>query len=115
MKITKRTQSQIDAWKISMSKKPLIPWNKGKSYIHKSKGIYANKGSWNMAMRRIYPNKCMRCGWEESVCDTHHIVPKSDGGEYTLENGIILCPNCHRLADFEIVNKKELFEIKVNL
>ena len=111
----KRTQAQIDAWRISMNKRPMVPWNKGKTYIHKSKGVYANKGSWNMAMRRIYPDICMRCGWKESVCDTHHIVPKSEGGEFAIENGIILCPNCHRLADFGVISEGELLKIKENL
>jgi 5-methylcytosine-specific restriction endonuclease McrA len=54
----------------------------------------------------------MRCGWSEGSCDTHHIIPKSEGGEYSIENGVILCPNCHRLADAGKINKQELFEIK---
>lgn len=108
----KRTQAHIDAWKKTMSMKPIVPWNKGKTYIHKSKGIYANKGAWNMAMRRVYSDKCMVCGWGESSCDTHHIIPKSQGGEYSIENGIILCPNCHRLADYGKLSIEIMLEAK---
>jgi len=92
--------------------RPRIPWNKGKSYIHKSKIVYANKGAWNKAMRRVYPDQCMRCGWKETSCDTHHIISKNGGGKYTIENGIILCPNCHRLSDFGIIKVGELIKIK---
>lgn len=110
--MAKRTQQQIERWKISMNMRPIIPWNKGKTYIHESKGTYANKGAWNQAMRRVYPDVCMRCGWAEGVCDTHHIIPKSKGGKFTIENGVILCPNCHRLADFGIIDSDELRRVK---
>lgn len=91
---------------------PRTSWNKGKSYVHKNKEEYANKGAWNMAMRRIYPNRCMKCGWDDASCDTHHIVPKSKGGKFTIENGIILCPNHHRMADFGMISESELRRIK---
>jgi len=90
-----------------------VPWNKGKTYTHESKATYANKGSWNKAMRRVFPNECMRCGWSEGPCDTHHIIPRSEGGKYTINNGIILCPNCHRLADVGVLTKEELRQFKL--
>ena len=108
----KRTQKQIEAWRKTMNMRPIIPWNKGKTYIHKSKGIYANKGAWNQAIRRVYKNECMRCGWKDGSCDTHHIIPQSKGGQFTIENGIILCPNCHRLADLGKITIAELKRIK---
>lgn len=110
--MTKRTAAQIAAWRVSMNARPITPWNKGKTYVHNSKAVYANKGAWNKAMRRIYPDACMRCGWGEAGCDTHHILPKSDGGEFTIENGIILCPNCHRLANVGLIDVAELRRIK---
>ena len=85
------------------------PWNKGLSYTIAKREVYANKGTWSLAMRRMFGNACMRCGWDEAPTDTHHIIPKRDDGEMTMENGIILCPNCHRLAesgkipDYELV------------
>lgn len=109
-----RSLAQVEAWKIVMSKKPVIPWNKGLTYIHQSKQVYANKGGWNKAIRRIYPDKCMRCGWDEGSCDTHHIIAKANGGEYTLENGIILCPNCHRLADTGKLSPEYLKDVRSN-
>jgi len=43
---------------------------------------------------------CNACEWrvlEGAIC-AHHIVPLSCGGESTLENLILLCPNCHAVA-----------------
>lgn len=39
---------------------------------------------------------CMICGWNESTCDIHHIIPKKHGGTDENENLIVICPNCHR-------------------
>lgn len=92
--------------------RPRVPWNKGKTYVFANKREYANKGSWNEAMRRLYPDMCMRCGWHEATCDTHHITPKSNGGKYSLDNGVLLCPNCHRLATLGLVSADELRRVK---
>ena len=46
---------------------------------------------------RIGANKCSICGWNESTCDIHHIIPKSKGGSNDDSNLIIVCPNCHRI------------------
>lgn len=40
---------------------------------------------------------CSICGWNESTCDIHHIIPKSKGGNDELDNLIVVCPNCHRV------------------
>ena len=39
---------------------------------------------------------CSICGWNESTCDIHHIIPKNKGGSNENSNLIIVCPNCHR-------------------
>lgn len=91
------------------AKKPV--WNKGKTYVFK-KGSYVNTKSWSIAMRKMFGDKCMRCGWQESTCDVHHIIPQEENGPNTLENGIILCPNCHRLADNNLIPRQDLVEIR---
>lgn len=40
---------------------------------------------------------CAICGWNESTCDIHHIIPKSVGGTNDNSNLILVCPNCHRV------------------
>lgn len=44
-----------------------------------------------------YGNKCEVCGFK-LVIDTHHILSKNKGGSHTINNLIILCPNCHALV-----------------
>lgn len=44
-------------------------------------------------------NKCCSiCGWNEAICDIHHIIPKHKGGSEDHSNLIIVCPNCHRVS-----------------
>jgi hypothetical protein len=72
---------------------------------------HANKDSWSLAVRQFFGDKCMICGWEESSCDAHHIHAKSKGGENTLQNAIILCPNHHRLANIGKLVPEYLLDI----
>jgi len=51
---------------------------------------------------------CSRCGWNEDVCDLHHIIPKKEGGSDDHINLSYLCPNCHRLAGNHKIDPKEL-------
>lgn len=75
------------------------PWNKGKTYSTKDiSHEYANKKAWAAAVLRAKGNSCESCGWSEARCDVHHIAPKSIGGKNVIANGIVLCPNCHRVT-----------------
>ena len=75
------------------------PWNEGKSYaIEGGKKVYKTRHSWAKALIRERGNRCEICGWDKARCDAHHRAKKSEGGLHTLENGIVLCPNCHRIA-----------------
>lgn len=40
---------------------------------------------------------CAICGWDKTRCDLHHIIEREKGGKDTLDNLIVVCPNCHRL------------------
>lgn len=71
---------------------------------------------------RYYNCRCAICGWHlptitpksdkqyQGGCDLHHIIAYKDGGEETPDNLILLCPNCHKLADLGIISKDELRE-----
>ena len=65
-------------------------------------------------VRKIFGKlACFVCGWEESSCDVHHVIPKRDGGSDVLSNLTILCPNHHRLADRgDLRTTKTLADIK---
>jgi len=51
-------------------------------------------------------NSCELCGYDR-ILDVAHIVPRKDGGKWTLDNVLILCPNCHRLFDKNLLNDEE--------
>lgn len=73
-------------------------WNDGKSYaIGQGERCYKTRHAWAKAVIRHYGNHCERCGWNKARCDAHHRIRKSKGGLHTVANGIVLCPNCHRI------------------
>lgn len=74
-------------------------WNEGKSYVI-SGGLhcYKTRHAWAKAVLKFYGNQCERCGWNLARCDVHHRELKSEGGLHTIANGVVLCPNHHRLA-----------------
>ena len=75
------------------------PWNKGKTYaINKGERVYTQQQNWAKAVIRARGNQCENCGWKEARCDAHHRIPRSKGGQNTIANGIVLCPNHHRIA-----------------
>lgn len=75
-----------------------VPWNKGRQYTTKADSeVYSNKAAWAKAVMRVKENKCEYCGWSLARCDVHHKVPRSAGGLNTIENALVLCPNCHRV------------------
>ena len=69
-----------------------------------------------------YDYKCAMCGWSEpriqpssrnrgwKTCglELHHIEPVAKGGVATWDNVILICPNCHRMADGGVYSKDEL-------
>ena len=78
-----------------------------------------NKKLYNKILK-AYEYKCAVCGWhldnitpngktqKQGGCDLHHITPWSEGGENTKDNLILLCPNCHKMADNEVISRDEL-------
>ena len=90
------------------------PWNKGLSYTFSKREEYANRGSYKAALVRTFGDKCMACGWDKAPCDAHHISETANGGKNSVENGIILCPNCHRLAHTEALPVDKLQDIRNN-
>ena len=48
---------------------------------------------------------CSNCGWSECTCDIHHIIHRSKGGTDDHNNLTYLCPNCHRMAHNDKIEK----------
>src|SRR3954469_1326719 len=66
------------------------------THYRKEKGIIRNRFQ-DIEIIEMSKRPCARCGWNESYCDRHRIIPASQGGKYNRDNVIPLCPNCHRL------------------
>jgi len=68
--------------------------DRGKYRYHLSKKIRDKYGALS----------CFICGWQESTCDVHHIVPRSKGGTDEDSNMTVVCPNHHRMIHQGKVN-----------
>ena len=88
------------------------PWNKGKYYRLRCRKVYASRCSWTKALKLLYGDRCAVCGWAEASCDSHHLVPKANGGANTMENGVVLCPNHHRMAEEGKLSNAQLIEVR---
>lgn len=56
-----------------------------------------DRNAWTYICKMYYGETCVLCGWNKGNCDVHHRIPVFKGGKNTINNGIVLCPNCHRL------------------
>lgn len=64
-----------------------------------ARGIeYKDESHFARVAKEFYGDHCELCGWCECTCDVHHRKPLARGGRNTIENAIVLCPNCHRIA-----------------
>lgn len=46
---------------------------------------------------------CQHCRWSPPVPEllhAHHVIPRGCGGPDTVENMLVLCPNCHAIAHY---------------
>lgn len=59
--------------------------------------------------------KCRLCGRQDVEITSHHLVPKSQGGEDTDDNKAYLCVSCHRkvhatFSNYELEHKYDTVE-----
>jgi predicted restriction endonuclease len=57
-----------------------------------------------------YGNKCELCGYM-LVVESHHILPKKQGGLHEIDNLMVLCPNCHALLTRRYISLKNRKDI----
>lgn len=46
-------------------------------------------------VKNMRGNRCERCGATDTILDTHHKVPVSEGGSSQAANLVVLCHGCH--------------------
>jgi len=55
---------------------------------------------------------CSICGWNDTICDLHHIKEKKDGGPDTFDNLTYVCPNCHRKIHSKLIKSDTLISVE---
>jgi predicted restriction endonuclease len=66
------------------------------------------------AIKSVY-QRCAICDFQLGhILDAAHIVPVAEGGTDTYDNGLGLCPICHRMFDSGVVLVDENGEISMN-
>jgi 5-methylcytosine-specific restriction endonuclease McrA len=59
-----------------------------------------------------YGEKCELCGYGLAL-DTHHIIPKNQGGNHKIDNLMVLCPNCHALLTRGVFKLESRAQLKI--
>lgn len=95
----KRTQEELEKWRVSMKKTyDRKGRKKYKRYIHvKSKELIQWRS--NVFLRDNWT--CQICGIRGRYLEAHHLKSWAKFPElrYELENGVTLCKECHKLTD----------------
>lgn len=54
---------------------------------------------------------CELCGYSRTT-ELSHVIETKNGGGLFLDNCILLCPNCHHLFDYKLLNPSEIKKLK---
>lgn len=73
-----------------------------------------NKATAFYLARAIYGNKCVICGFDV-VVNSHHIIPRNEGGKNSPDNLVTLCPNHHAMAHKNLITREELKNIALSV
>lgn len=98
----KKIKMKDIAQKYKLSYVTVNSWIKRYGIPTRQQKDYLSHNHFNSITRKIKKergDKCQVCSWDKAQCDVHHKTKRKDGGTDKESNLIILCPNCHRLAD----------------
>ncbi len=90
---SKKFRNNIGSWKnnpIDTKGKNNGRWKGGRSDIYWRNQVIGKNGE-----------KCQECGWDDvvEVLEAHHIDFNRENS--LVDNGKVLCPNCHRIIHFK--------------
>lgn len=96
-----RKEDAIKSMKLARQRHPeaFIAANKNRIYVPRVPTSILDVSSRTVSkiLKRIGLG-CSRCGWNEAVCDIHHIHGKKIPNPDAHSNLVLLCPNCHRVV-----------------
>jgi len=82
-------------------------------YFEYKRGDESNSHAKDVAYRH-FPLSCAICGFDVAT-NVHHIKSLSDGGNNSLNNLIILCPNHHAMAHLNLIPEEKLIRLNRDL
>lgn len=62
-----------------------------------------DRATFSKFVKGLIDDRCALCDWQLTPNDVCHIIPCARGGENTLDNVVILCPNHHRAFDTGLI------------
>lgn len=89
---------------------------KNNKFYHSLTNINSGKRSRHIPAsveKELLKRHYFECAWDcTPLYDKHHIVEFAEGGEHSIENLILLCPNCHRQVHEGVIPIDELLKRK---
>lgn len=77
-------------------------------------GKYIRRRNFEVGIKKVY-SQCAICNFQfDHIIDAAHIVGVAEGGTDTYDNGLGLCPTCHRMFDRGFILVDETGKIHIN-
>lgn len=96
-----------------ITERKVYPWLRAKDKAKKRNSLRYQflKDIQEYGLEEIY-SKCLLCVWDRGSVDLAHKLLFAGGGDFTFDNILPLCPNCHRLNDKGGLNEIEMMKIE---
>jgi 5-methylcytosine-specific restriction endonuclease McrA len=103
-KLLKRGIDGVNIWNVRYRRRKLGV----KKYLY---GEVKKHRAWIRAQAiKKYGTRCELCNYGMTI-DTHHVIPRYQGGLHEIDNLMVICPNCHGLVTREIITIKSRKDI----
>lgn len=88
---------------------------KGKHKKHKITSLYEVSPRTKQKVLQRLKISCCVCGWNDCVCDLHHINGRKIENYNHHRNLAYVCPNCHRKIHIGLIKKEELTNLEAQI
>ena len=81
-------------------------------YTRNKKARFSTRwGKGKTSVKNRLPKHCELCGYTR-VVEVCHVNPVRLGGQYSIDNCLSLCPNCHHLFDHDLLTETEKSKLR---